>query len=40
MAKIVVVVSGLKGLLFSSFEVLRRLEDDGHQIVLASPTNV
>lgn len=40
MAKIVVAVSGLKGLLFSSFEVLRRLEDDGHQVVLASPTNV
>lgn len=37
MAKILVAVSGLKGILFSSFGVLRRLEDDGHQVVLGSP---
>ncbi|MEX2410791.1 MAG: hypothetical protein WD607_05360 [Candidatus Paceibacterota bacterium] len=30
----------MKDLIFSGFGDLRRLEDDGHQIVLASPTTV
>ncbi len=40
MAKILVAVSGLKGILFSSFGVLRRLEGDGHRVLLGSAKNV
>jgi UDP:flavonoid glycosyltransferase YjiC (YdhE family) len=40
MAKIIVAISGLKGMLFSSFGILNRLEKHGHKVLLASPTNV
>lgn len=40
MAKIICITSGLTGILNASFELVNRLEADGHELLYASPVNV
>ncbi len=40
LARIAVITSGLTGMLYSSFEIVARLERAGHDVIYASPQNV